>query len=198
MKFQEITFTDTNAKRLYKDYIGRVKHAVKDLSKENQHETLLEINSHIYEAFSLSNTNEVESLLDIFDKLGRPEIFLKELVSEKKLEEATKTFNPVKIIKALLLNITNGISYIIFLILYLSLFSFVFLIFAKIFDPENVGFFYRNNDIFVLGKISSSSINYRQYEQLGNLFIPIMAVSAFILFVIITFLLKLSKRLKNK
>jgi len=198
MKFQEITFTDTNAKRLYKDYIGRVKHALKDLSKENQHETLLEINSHIYEAFSLSKTDEVESLLDIFDKLGRPEIFLKELVAEKKLEEATKTFNPLKIIKALLLNITNGVSYIIFLILYLSLFSFVFLIFAKIFDPENVGLFYRNNDIFVLGKISSSSINYQQYEQLGNWFIPIMAASAFILFVIITFLLKLSKRLKNK
>ncbi len=198
MKFQEITFTDTNAQRIYKDYISRVKHSVKGLSRENQHETLLEINSHIYEAFSLSNTNEVESLLDIFDKLGRPEVFLKELVAEKKLEEATRTFNPVKIIKALLLNITNGISYVIFLILYLSLFSFLFLIFAKIFDPKNVGFFYRDNDIFVLGKISSSSINYQQYEQWGNWFIPIMAASAFILFIIITFLLKLSKRLKNK
>lgn len=198
MKFREITFTDTNAQRIYKDYISRVKHSVKGLSRENQHETLLEINSHIYEAFSLSNTNEVESLLDIFDKLGRPEVFLKELVAEKKLEEATRTFNPVKIIKALLLNITNGISYVIFLILYLSLFSFLFLIFAKIFDPKNVGFFYRDNDIFVLGKISSSSINYQQYEQWGNWFIPIMAASAFILFIIITFLLKLSKRLKNK
>jgi len=198
MKFQEIKFTDNNAKRLYKDYINRVKSMVKGLNKENQQECLLEINSHIYEAFTIVEGNEVERLLDVFEKLGAPEFFLRELVAEKKLEEATRSFNPVKIIKALLFNFSNGVSYIIFFLLYLSLFSFVFLIFAKILDPHKVGFFYKKDHFFVLGRYSSDTVNYQPYEQLGNWFIPTMMLAAIILYVLITLLLKVTKYLKNK
>lgn len=198
MKFKEIPFADANAKRIYTNYLSRVRNSTKNLNKENQNDTLLEINSHIYEAVISTDKKELEALLDVLEKLGEPEVFLKELVAEKQLEEAAKSFNPVKIIKALFLNITNGVSYIVFLILYLSLFSFLFLIIAKIIDPEKIGFFYRDNDLFVLGKLSDSHLNPQQYEQLGNWFIPVMIVCAVIMFIIITLLLRLKKIIKKK
>lgn len=200
MKFKEIEFTDSNAKRIYKDYILRIQNTTKILDSENREEILMEVNSHIFESFQNDKyeTNDVEKLLNIFEKIGQPEVFLKELVAQKKLEESTKTFNPIKILKALILNLGNGFSYVLFFILYLLLFAFIFLIFAKIFDPEKVGFFYNARDIFVLGKISSSTENYDQYEQLGNLFIPVMIVLTVISFVIITLLLRLKKTINIK
>ncbi|SKB75198.1 hypothetical protein SAMN05660477_01015 [Soonwooa buanensis] len=200
MKFKEIEFADSNAKRIYKDYILRIQNTTKILASNNREEILMEVNSHIFESFQNDNseTNDVEKLLNILEKIGQPEVFLKELVAQKKLEESTKTFNPIKILKALILNLGNGFSYVLFFILYLLLFAFIFLIFAKIFDPENVGFFYNARDIFVLGKISSSTENYGQYEQLGNLFIPVMIVLTVISFVIITLLLRLKKTINIK
>ncbi|WP_306352300.1 hypothetical protein [Flavobacterium sp. '19STA2R22 D10 B1'] len=199
MKFKEITFKDKNSIRIYQDYISRIQHTTKILNKENQQEVLLEINSHIYESIidDLENgKGEVERLLDILEKLGQPEVFLKPLVAEKKLEEATKTFNPLKIIKALALNIGNGISYVVFAILYLLLFGFVFLIFAKIIDPQNVGFFYRANDVFTLGYFRENGISLQEYERLGNWFIPVMLLLATAFYVVITLLLRLKRTLK--
>ncbi len=197
MKFKEIEFKDKNAERIYSGYINRVKNAVKVLSKENQNDTLLEINSHIYESLLNSSKSEVERILDVTERLGAPEVFLKDLVAEKSLSEATKSFNPVKIAKALILNFTNGVSYILFFILYLTLFSFLFLIGAKIVDPENVGFFYKSPDIFVLGKIKDINVNYLPYEQLGNWFIPAMVLFAVIFYVLITLLLKLKRKINR-
>lgn len=197
MKFNEIEFSNPNAKRIYVQYINQVKSAIKVLNKENQTDTLLEINSHIYEFISNSPKNEIEAILDITEKLGDPKEFLKELVAAKKLDEATQSFNPIKILKALLLNLTNGISYIIFFVLYVSLFLFVFLIFSKIFDPANTGFFYKKSEFFVFGRFTSSIINYHQYEQLGNWFIPVMLLLILVLYVLITLLLRIKRKIKN-
>ncbi|WP_300670183.1 hypothetical protein [Soonwooa sp.] len=200
MKFKEIEFADKNVKRIYKDYISRIENATKKLNYNNRQEILMEVNSHIFESFQNDNSesNDVEKLLNITERIGQPEIFLKELVAQKALEESTKTFNPISIFKALVLNLGNGFSYVLFFILYLLLFAFVFLIFAKIFDPENVGFFYKTKELFVLGKINSATKNYSQYEQLGNLFIPVMIVLTSISYVTITLLLKLKKTVNIK
>jgi len=196
MKFKEINFNDATAKRIYMQYINQVKHAVKDLNKENQNDTLLEINSHIYESFANSDKNEVDNILDVTERLGNPETFLKELVAEKKLDEATRSFNPFKIIKALLLNLTNGVYYIIFFFLYLSLFSFIFLILMKLVDPENVGLFYKKSEVLLLG-VWKGSKDYSDYEQLGNMFIPAMLILTFILYLIITLLLRIKRIFKK-
>lgn len=203
MKFKEIEFKDNNSTRIYKDYINRVKNSVRILDKDNQQEILLEINSHIYESItdtdSSKSKGEVEHLLDVLEMLGSPEIFLKSLVAEKKLEEATKTFNPIKIAKALLLNIGNGFSYIVFTFLYIFLFGFLFLVIAKIINPENVGLFYRPNHVFILGHYSNSEgISYAQYEKLGNWFIPAMLLLSAVLYILLTLLLKLKRILKSK
>ena len=199
MKFKEIAFNDTSSKRIYHDYVIRVKKAIKVLSKENQQEILLEINSHIYESLHHDPENdkgEVEKILDSLEKLGLPETFLKPLVAEKKLEEATQTFNPVKVAKAVALNIGNGVSYILFAIFYLLLSGFLFLIVAKIADPKNVGLFYRPGKVFILGYYRDKGVNQSAYEQLGNWFIPSMILLATAFYLLITLLLRIKKSLK--
>lgn len=201
MKFKEIEFENRNCTRIYRDYLKRVRNTVKILNEQNQQEILLEINSHLFEGFSdnPNSRDEVEHLLDILEKLGQPEEFLKPLVANKKLEEATRTFNPLEIVKALTLNISNGISYIIFAILYLFLFGFLFLIIAKLIDPDHVGLFYRAKDIFILGQYNNSDgVSYLQYERLGNWFIPLMVVASITLYILLTLLLKLKKNINHK
>ncbi|MGJ1430646.1 hypothetical protein ACR79M_05120 [Sphingobacterium spiritivorum] len=138
----------------------------------------------------------MERLLDVLENLGQPETFLKPLVAEKKLEEATKSFNPLHILKALILNIGNGVSYVIFTLLYLLLFGFIFLIGAKLVDPENVGFFFKPNEIFILGYYRENGITYQQYEQLGHWFIPAMLLLVLVFYVLITLLLRLKRTIK--
>lgn len=200
MKFKEIAFQNQNSKRIYLDYITRIQQVVKTLHKDNQQEVLLEINSHIYESLmsqSETGQEEVTRLLDILEKLGQPEVFLKSLVAEKKLEEATRSFNPLQVMKALALNIGNGISYVIFAVLYLLLFGFLFLIIAKLADPQNVGFFYRTPDVCILGYYRDSGVNHGEYEQLGNWFIPVMLLLTVIFYLLITLLLRLKRTLKK-
>lgn len=200
MKFKEIEFKSRNAEKIYRDYIVRVKRYIRILNQDNQTEVLLEINSHIYESFTQNSdeAQETEKLLDSLDKLGEPDVFLKALVAEKKLDEATRTFNPVKIVNALVLNIGNGISYIIFGLLYLLLFAFIYVIIAKLASPENIGLYYRPGKVFVIGKYTAAGINEAEFEQLGNWFIPVMITAILFFYTVITILLKLKTNLKNK
>lgn len=202
MKYKEIEFIDGNARRIYKDYISRVLHTIKGLNSENQLEILLEINSHIYESISSKsslNKQEVEKLLDVLERLGQPEQFLKPLVARKKLDEATSSFHPLKIAQALILNLGNGISYVVFTFLYLLLFCFLFLIVAKISNPENVGFFYGPGKIFLLGGFKNEDSNfYAPYEQLGDWFIPAMILLTVALYFLLTILLKFKKSIQKK
>lgn len=198
MKIENIQFSQEASKRVYNDYMKRIKKATNSLSKQDQEDIYMEFNSHIFEAIQHNNqTNEIDVLLDILDKLGTPEEVLRPLVADKKLEQATKTFHPLHVFKALLLNFTNGISYVIFFILYLFLFAFVFLIFAKIINPSEVGLYYRDASYIVLG-ISKNANQYGISEVLGNWFIPVMLLSIILFYIIITLLLKIKKSINQK
>jgi hypothetical protein len=198
MKIENIKFSQEASKRVYNDYMKRVKKATSSLSKQNQDDIYMEFNSHIFEAIQQkSGINEIDLLLDILEKLGIPEEVLKPFVADKKLEQATKTFNPIHVFKALVLNFTNGISYIIFFILYLFLFGFVFLIGAKIVNPAEVGLYSRDASFFVLG-ISSEAKQSGVSELLGNWFIPVMLVLTVAFYFLITLLLKLKKTINQK
>ncbi|WP_316805289.1 HAAS signaling domain-containing protein [Pedobacter nototheniae] len=198
MKIENIKFNQEASKRVYTDYMRRVKKATASLSKENQDDIYMEFNSHIFEAIQQNgHSNEIDALLDILEKLGTPEEVLKPLVADKKLEQATTTFNPIHIFKALMLNLTNGISYLIFFILYLLLFGFVFLIFAKIIHPAEVGLFYKDSTFLVLGSSNQTSQS-GVTEQLGNWFIPVMLLSIVLFFMLITFLLKFKNNINKK
>ncbi|MBV8252357.1 MAG: hypothetical protein JO154_07090 [Chitinophaga sp.] len=198
MKIAPIKFNLPASTRVYNDYMKRVKKVTSGLPKESQEDIYMEMNSHIFEAIQHNDKiNEIDSLLDILEKLGPPEEVLKPLVADKKLEQATKTFNPIHVFKALALNITNGIAYIIFALLYLLLFGFVFLIIAKIVYPSQVGMYYKANTLFVLG-ITEATVQNGVQELLGNWFIPAMILAIVLFYMVLTALLKLKKNLNHR
>ena len=195
MQFKEIQFKEANAQRVYSNYINSIKNVVKPLTVEDQQEVLMEFNSHIYENIQKNTAQgELDSLLNAIDKLGNPEIVLKPLIADKLLDKATRTFNPLHVFNALIRNIGNGISYIIFFLLYTFLGSFIFLIFAKLFNNK-VGLFYQDGKPLALGLIEESD----QYQEvLGHWFIPAMLVALVVLYLILTLCLKLKKILNKK
>lgn len=198
MKIENIKFSQEASERVYNDYMKRVKKVTSSLSKQNQDDIYMEFNSHIFEAIQQKNgINEIDLLLDILENLGVPEEVLKPLVADKKLEQATKTFNPIHVFKALVLNFTNGITYIIFFFLYLLLFGFVFLIFAKITNRSEVGLFYKDASFMVLGIVDNTNKN-GVTELLGNWFIPVMLISIVFFYIFITILLKFKKSINQK
>jgi len=202
MRIEDIKFEQKASQRIYSDYMKRIKKATASLSKISQDDIYMEFNSHIFEAIQhKSQANEIDSLLDIIEKLGAPEEVLKPLVADKKLEQATKTFNPVHVFKALILNFTNGISYVFFFVLYLFLFGFVFLIFAKIINPSLVGLHMKDDSfsVFVLGIMSQEDkIKNHTHEVLGYWFIPAMLLAIVVFYLFITLLLKLKKSINQK
>ena len=195
MKFKEIEFTDKNAQRVYENYLKRIKRVTKPISKEDAQEVLMEFNSHIYENLQNNAQGELDNLLNAIDRLGQPEEFLKPLIADKLLEKATKSFNPVHVFRALALNLTNGISYIIFFILYMCLGGFIFLIIAKLFISDEVGLYFKKGEFLVLG-MSDGAVGAE--EILGHWFIPAMLLCIVIFYLFITLLLKLKKAILKK
>ena len=190
---KQLEFKQEAAQRIYDDYIKRINRTVATLSNADQQDIQLEFNSHIYESMQgSSKESEIDSLLDVLQKLGAPEEVLNQLVADKKLEQATKTFNPVHIFKALALNISNGISYTIFVILYLILGIGVFSVGAKIFFPDKVGFYvYEKGWSIGIGENSGT-------EVLGNWFIPVMLGALLVLYILTTLMLRLIRTLQKK
>ncbi|MDI5950364.1 hypothetical protein QLS91_11645 [Flavobacterium sp. LB2P84] len=198
MKIENIKFSQEASKRVYNDYMKRIIKVTDSLSKRDQNDVYMEFNSHIFEAIQHKNgADEIDVLLNILEKLGIPEEVLKPLIADKKLEQATRTFNPIHILKALALNFTNGLSYIVFFFLYILLFGFVFLIPAKIIYPSEIGMFYRENSLLFFGWSNKANQN-GVTELLGNWFIPVMLTSIFLFYVFTTFLLKLKKTINQK
>ena len=190
---KQLEFKQQAAQRIYDDYIKRINRSVASLSKADQQDIQLEFNSHIYESMLGSTLEtEIDSLLDVLQKLGAPEEVLIQLVADKKLEQATRTFNPAHIFKALALNISNGVSYTIFIILYLILGIGVFSVGAKIFYPDKVGFYvYEKGWSIGIGENSGT-------EVLGNWFIPVMLGVLLVLYILTTLMLRLIRTLKLK
>ena len=119
MEFKKIQLKNTDAQKIYENYLKQIQTATNKLNKEDQRDVLMELNSHIFESMSKTNdqSNETKNLIDTIDKIGIPNEVLKPLIAEKKLNQATKTFNPIHIFQALILNFSYGIIYFIFFIL---------------------------------------------------------------------------------
>ncbi|WDF69615.1 hypothetical protein PQ465_04360 [Sphingobacterium oryzagri] len=199
MTFKKIQFSDSNAQKIYENYLKQIESATKVLSKEDRNDILAEISSHIYESLiARSNeTSELVSLIDTLERLGVPNEVLKPLIAEKKLLQATKTFNPIHVFKALILNLSNGLIYTVFFFLYIFLFSFLALIFGKLLFPKNTGLFYQDGKLVNYG-ILENGPEMQQYEILGYWLIPFNFVLMIIFYLIITFLLKLKRTISYK
>ncbi|MDH6356546.1 hypothetical protein [Parabacteroides sp. PF5-9] len=194
---KNIELSDKNAALLYDKYIEDVKRIINILSKKDQDDILMEINSHIYESMQRKTSDsEIDKIRETLDKLGDPYKSFATLVADRKLLQATRTFNPLHVIKGLSLNLSNGFIYILFSILYLFLFCFIFLIFAEIVYPHNTGLFIGENETHFgfIANITDSSLT----EVLGNWFIPIVFFAMVSIYLIVTLLLKLKYKFSHK
>ena len=122
-----LTFKDREATRVYESYIKQVIKVVKALPDDEQRDLLMELESHIYESLQRETAgSEVERIVAVIGRMGDPYETFFPLVADRKLTQATRTFNPAHVLKALSLNISNGFMYVMFSVLYLLLFAFVF------------------------------------------------------------------------
>lgn len=190
MKF--IKFNSLNAQKIYDRYINSVERKISILSEKDREDILMEFNSHIYEGLvENEDIEEVDYILEVTESLGSPEKVLQSVIAEKKLNEATKTFNPVHVATAIFLNLKNGFIYIFFAILYLCLFLFTFLIYSKIRFPDQTGLFFSDNKFVVLGRLTTTE---PVQEVLGSWFIPVMILVTLVLYVLITLLLRIKRK----
>ncbi len=189
---KNIEFTSTTTERIYNDYLKRVEKCIAILSKEDKKEMLMEINSHIFEGIQrFSDNNETDNLLTVLEKLGMPEEFLKPVIANKKIAQAVSTFNPKDVLQALLLNFKNGIIYSVFALLYLLLFVFLFFIVTKLIFPSKTGLFYLDEKFKAFGFIKNTD---GMNDILGFWFIPLVILSAIIFYLLITLLLRFTKK----
>lgn len=196
---KQIEFEQLESQQIYNRYIKQIEKSIATLSKTDRQDILMEFNSHIFEGVHKNKEiSEKDNLINILNELGTPKTVLKPLVADKKLLQATRTFNPIHILKALMLNITNGVSYLFFSILYLTLLYGVYLIYAKLKAPKSTGIFFKNNRLFAIGNFKDFLGDETVRESLGNWFIPVIAIIILILYVLITLLLKLKKTLNKK
>lgn len=197
MELKRITFKRAEAQAIYDNYLKQIQAATNKLAHQDQQDILMEWNSHIYESLSqLKNEDEVAGVSDVINRLGVPSEVLKPLVAEKKLHQATRTFNPVHIFQAITLNLSYGILYFVFFVLYLFLLAFVGVIVAKLIYPQQVGLFYKQGEFFQYGFVYHAE-QFKQYELLGNWFIPVTIVLGIVFYTLITLLLKLKAKFKN-
>ena len=179
-----IEFKNTDTQRIYNDYISRCRRAVRILSVADQEDCLMEINSYIYEYIQNNpQKKELSAMLDILERLGNPEITLKEVVAAKKIDQAVKTFNIKHLIEALLLNLRNGTIYIILFIMALFGASFPILIVLKLIFPAQTGLNVGNGTFYfgIIPKRAGVS------EVLGDWFIPVVILLGVLFYFIIIF-----------
>lgn len=188
-----IEFNNNTSQRIYTDYIKRCRKVLAILPARDCEESLLEINSYIYEYMdNHRQADETESLMNILERLGPPEETLKEVIAAKKIDQAVKTFNIKHLVQALVLNAGNGVVYIVLSVLTLVLACFPVLIVLKLIYPADTGYFSSGGQHsfgFIRGEKGA--------ELLGNWFIPLMLAFCAALYCIIILLLKLVRK-KNK
>jgi uncharacterized membrane protein len=188
-----IEFKDPACQRVYNSYIERCKRVVKILSVQDQEECLMEVNSYIYEYINDHHEDEMTGLLNILDRLGDPEITLREVVASKKIDQAIKTYNIKYLFQALFLNLRNGAAYILLAFMTVLLVTFPVLIVMKLIAPSKTGIWVGPHTFF-LGIISNKPDGIR--EIAGNYFIPIVIVLSILLYLLIITILKALRKKK--
>jgi hypothetical protein len=185
--------TTDNANKILALYDKRVFHIIKPLGEQDRQDIKMELDSHIYESMARNpKEDEVTTLLSALEKLGEPETFLYDVVAERKLNQARKSFNFLHVISALGLNIGRGVIktvlFFIITIVYIVSFSCAAVAVVKIFIPSKVGMHVYPGG-FTAGWIEPHTPGAR--EVLGLWFTPVFIILAVLLYVINTFLLRL-------
>ncbi|BDD06353.1 hypothetical protein [Aureibacter tunicatorum] len=194
---KRITFKNKATQKIYDKYFKECGKEARNLTNEDRQDIIMELNSHIYEALQGDLAIEPAKFQDIIDNLGTAKTVIRPLVADKKMDQALKTFNPIQLAKALVLNITNGISYVIFAIIYLIILSGIYAIYIKIAHPEEVGMFFCDGKFMVFGRVQSEALQSKYVEVLGHGMIPFTIMIMAIAYFLLIFIMKSKRKLKN-
>jgi hypothetical protein len=181
--------------RAYIAYMSKVDLLINSLPKDGQLEIRKEIASHLYEMLHSYPELPVEQALTRF---GEPDAFLPEWVVLKKMELAAGSFDPIRILRALLLGIrrhsVHAFKYVLFGVLYLLTFCFGILTILKLIFPAQTGLLVHSRG-FAFG--FTSDLN-GMHEVMGWWFLPLSIFMTILSYVIITLLLRTSLRTVSK
>jgi len=189
-----------NADKILALYYKRVHQIIKPLAEADRQEITMELTSHIYESMARNpQGDEVTTLLHALEKLGDPDTFLYDVVAERKLHQARKTFNPIQLASAVALNIGRGfaksILFFVVGIVYLISFACGAMALLKLIFPNKIGLYTNDNNLFAAGWITDIAPG--TTEWLGLWFTPVFIILAVLLYVINTLLLKLIPKTKT-
>jgi len=190
------------SKKLLEDYLQKLKEVLKPLPEKEKDEIVLEIRGHIQERMSQSSQAEdnVEALKSALVRLGRPEEYGSEFVTDYLLSKGIERKHAGMIFRGLLrwgCNTLVGFFYSLFFFAsYLISASFVLVGIMKPIFPEKVGFFLRNGRFENFGLIMGVTDSPNMQEVLGYWIIPIALVIGIAWFFVTTWLLK--KVIRNR
>jgi len=188
----EPKFNDRTTQRIWDNYFKRIGKILNRAPSKISNELVLELKSHLYESFEEDKEqSESNRLLNAIDRLGDPDDFLKPIIAEKLLTDASKSFNPKSIFFGIYYNLYGGIARVFLAIIiwagYLVAFFFSALAVLKIFFPQRTGLFYSDKGVYYLGFMEAAAGK----DVLEYYFIPIALLISAILFWILTKLLRL-------
>jgi len=193
MNLEQI-FQDPNSRVIWKNYFKKVSRVIRILDKQAKQEVELEIQDHLYHSFlDIDGENEVGRLLAAMERLGEPEDYLKSMVSERLLKKGTRSLAPRVLFLGLFYRLSGSalhtLGSILFGLGYLFTFMFGLLSFAKIFSPKHVGLFSWPDGTWAFGFLQDVS---GSTELLGYWIIPICLFIAFMIYLSLTLILKLT------
>ena len=183
------TFEDALSEKLWTGYFKRVKRILKSLPQAVREELLLELEGHLAESFDQSpGDREPDRLQAALESIGDPEEFLRPLMADRLLEDASRTFSPRTILLAAVYNLSLGVfRFVMACVLgfgYLLAFMLVLSGLAKIVDPVHSGLFIKSNGIPVMGIVDNPELYSK--NLFGLWYIPLSIAAAVLLYIGLT------------
>lgn len=183
-------------KKVLEEYLHHLGEILKSLPQDEREEIVLEIKGHIEDKLSRSirGGSSIDSLKNILDRLGKPEDYAYEFVTDYLLNKGIERRKISMVFKGLLrwgCNTLVGFFYsLFFFAAYLISVSFVIIGIMKPILPEKVGFFLRNGKFENFGLIMGVTNDPNVQEVLGYWLIPIALIIGILGFFVTSWLLK--------
>ncbi len=190
---KRLIYKNPTAQKIYDSYFKRVSRCVGTLPPNDRLELEMELNSHVYEATNnIAADKEVEVLIDVLERLGAPEEMLQPVIADKKIKQASRSFNPKHVLQALYLNASSGLGYLTLTLVYVLIVAFGSLIILKLLFAGNTGLFLKNGEFKVFG--FTTNVPAGSSEVLGYWFIPVVIMIMLVAYFLNTSLLRLLKK----
>ena len=188
-------FEDTEAAKMWDSYFAEFDHLSAPLADEGR-ELRTELERHVLDSMAAPTNDDATGstglrLEEAFKRLGDPIEYLRPLLTDQYISDATHSYNPVVIGKGLFHSILEGGSQFIkaslFAVAYLFIAVFVVIALSKPFWPDQVGLFRDPDGIISVGILADTA---GTQELLGWWAIPAALLLAGLIYYLLTRALK--------